>query len=111
MLLGSWLYQSLLTVNYGCGQVEEQSKIATPHFRGHVMKRSIQALESLMKPKHPSKGCKKSHNPAMKPANGQAMKNNRMAHNKEKQGLPFMIDSDQKKINNAYKRSLEGTAL
>jgi hypothetical protein len=65
--------------------------MATPHFRGQVMNRSMQALESLMKPKHPSKGCKNSQSPAMKPATGQAMKNNRMIHNKEKQGLSFMI--------------------
>lgn len=71
--------------------------MATPHFRGHVMKRSMQALESLMKPKHPSKGCKNNHNPAMKPATGQAMKNNKITHSNEKHGLPFMISMDQKR--------------
>jgi hypothetical protein len=80
-------------MDHGAGQVELQSRIATPTFRGHVIYDSRQLLQSLMTGKQASKGCRKIQSPEANPALNQA-KGRMMIHRSAKIGFPAMVYSD-----------------
>ena len=75
----------------GRGQVELQDTIASPHFRGQVIKSSRKPLISAIHPNNGSKGCITIHKPAKKNATGQATKNNNIIQSNEKHGLPIVL--------------------
>lgn len=81
-----------MALHHGAGQVELQSRIATPTLRGQVMYDSRQLLQSLMTGKHASKGWRKIQSPDANPALNQA-KGRMMIQRSAKIGFPAMVSA------------------